>query len=149
MKEPRGQIFTSTWQEYHDKRYYNKKHNRCNSSTFLMTDTCPKYPAVPLSIKGMSAAKHIRFTWFRAAGGDNEVLSLHLKHGPLCNNRNSKCTRFMATCEYLGYPKRSSPAHNFWRTPRYSRGWCVDTKIESRSVSNKKNRDEWQLVVTN
>lgn len=33
-----------------------------------MTDTCPKYPAVPLSIKGMSAAKHIRFTWFRAAG---------------------------------------------------------------------------------
>lgn len=33
-----------------------------------MTDTCPRYPAVPLSIKGMSAAKHILFTWFRAAG---------------------------------------------------------------------------------
>ena len=30
--------------------------------TFLMTVTCPRYPAVPLSIKGMSAAKHIRLT---------------------------------------------------------------------------------------
>lgn len=46
-----------------------------NRSTFLMTDTCPKYPAVPLSIKGMSAAKHIRFTWFRAAG---ETTRFHL-----------------------------------------------------------------------
>lgn len=36
-----------------------------------MTVTCPRYPAVPLSIKGMSAAKHILFTWFRAADKNN------------------------------------------------------------------------------
>lgn len=39
--------------------------------TFFMTVTCPRYPAVPLSIKGMSAAKHILFTWFRAADKNN------------------------------------------------------------------------------
>lgn len=31
-------------------------------ATFLMTVTCPRYPAVPLSMRGMSAAKHIRLT---------------------------------------------------------------------------------------
>lgn len=32
-----------------------------------MTVTWPRYPAVPLSTRGMSAAKHILFTWLRAA----------------------------------------------------------------------------------
>lgn len=32
-----------------------------------MTVTCPRYPAVPDSTSGTLAARHIRFTWERAA----------------------------------------------------------------------------------
>ena len=42
--------------------------------TFLMTVTCPRYPAVPLSISGMSAARHILLTWFRAATEKHQYL---------------------------------------------------------------------------
>lgn len=51
--------------------------------TFLMTVTWPRYPAVPLSIKGISAARHILFTWFRAAGEDKQIefpLTTNKKH---------------------------------------------------------------------
>ena len=42
-----------------------------------MTVTCPKYPAVPLSISGMSAARHILLTWFRAAIKKHQNLHQH------------------------------------------------------------------------
>ena len=49
--------------------------------TFLMTVTWPKYPADPLSTKGTSAAKHIRFTWFLAAKrkAQTEIFSWSLR----------------------------------------------------------------------
>jgi hypothetical protein len=42
-------------------------HSLTQCFTFLMRVTCPRNPAVPLSTRGMSAARHMRFTWFRAA----------------------------------------------------------------------------------
>lgn len=45
---------------------------RTTIPTFLMTVTCPRYPAVPLSIRGISAARHIRFTWFRATVSEKD-----------------------------------------------------------------------------
>ena len=48
--------------------------------TFFITVTCPRYPAVPLSMRGLSAARHIRFTWFLAAERmiENYVLKEHV-----------------------------------------------------------------------
>lgn len=41
-------------------RHFSQQSERV--TTFLMTVTCPRYPAVPLSMRGMSAAKHILLT---------------------------------------------------------------------------------------
>lgn len=54
-----------------------------------MTVTCPRYPAVPLSIRGMSAAKHILFTWLRAAAETKSPL--HLNVFTFRSNKENVC----------------------------------------------------------
>lgn len=84
--------------------------------TFLMTVTWPRYPAVPLSIKGISAARHILFTWFRAAGEDKQI------EFPLTTKQEAfaHTALKMRKFAYLGYPERSWPAETSWRIRRCS-----------------------------
>lgn len=102
-------------------------------ATFLMTVTCPRYPAVPLSMRGMSAAKHILFTWLRAAMGIKKKVycCCHFYMLPFWNH----------VLEYLCYLKRSSPTQTSWRTPHCSQGcWGQDTmtfQLNSLSIIMK------------
>lgn len=85
--------------------------NLCNVCTFFMTVTWPRYPAVPLSTKGMSAAKHILFTWLRAAVETESVLFCSsFECAGICAEKSEQ---WQVICEYLCYPVHSSPVQTF------------------------------------